>query len=130
MKLLIVLCCVVGVSLAFPGMFNRRESPPIVTEVLPTNSSIVNKRNSIEKRMDDVQGAFAAIDADRNGHISSEEFSTFFVYVYAGMPDHEHSKSEWSTIFNKVLTLVDINENNKLEMGEFREFSVMDMPEL
>lgn len=78
---------------------------------------MVNKRNTIGKRMDDVQGAFAAIDADRNGHISGDEFSTFFVYVYAAMPDHEHSKSEWSTTYNKFLTLIDANKNNQLEIG-------------
>ncbi|VDI54144.1 Hypothetical predicted protein [Mytilus galloprovincialis] len=80
MKSLIVLCCFVSVSLAFPGMFSaltRRDSTPSVAEAIQKTTSMVNKR-TVEKRMSDGVGlAFRWIDSNHNVHINADEFSTF-----------------------------------------------------
>ncbi|XP_071122305.1 uncharacterized protein [Mytilus edulis] len=121
MKLLIVLCCVVSVSWALPGMFNRRESTPNVAEVIQKTISTVNKRRTIEKRTDGVELAFKWIDADSNGHINGDEFSTFYAPIK--IEGKFRSKSTWLTLFNQFMTIIDTNGNNQLEIGEFRTLS-------
>ncbi|XP_071122209.1 uncharacterized protein [Mytilus edulis] len=128
MKSLVVLCCFVSVSLAFPGMFSaltRRDSTPSVAEAIQKTTSMVNKRTIEKRRTDGVRLAFQWIDSSHNGHINADEFSTF--YANANIPGLTYSKSEWTQMFNQAMTVIDTNGNKELEMGEFRTLASMGM---